>query len=191
MNPMIKNTYEEFFEKNPYINKIVAVDVECTDFSNESRIIEIGAAGFEYDGLDLKYIEFNSLVNPYMPIPVKTIEITGITDEMVKTAPDDSSVFADFESWLDGTKIIIMHNSKFDTRILRHNFCRIGMNFNQWEQKIRCTLELSKSAKLPITSMKLGEVANHFNFKNEQAHRALHDALTTLYIYGRLSLGVH
>ena len=190
MNPIIKNMYEEFFEKNPYVSKLVAMDVECTDFSNQARIIEIGAAGFEYDGLDLKYIEFNSLVNPYMPIPPKVMELTGITDEMVESAPDDIEVFTNFENWLDGTKIIPMHNSKFDTRILRHNFCRVGMNFNQWEQKIRCTLELSKAAKLPITSMKLGEVANHFGYKNEQAHRGLADALTTLYIYGRLSLGI-
>ena len=171
MNPIIKNMYEEFFEKNPYVSKLVAMDVECTDFSNQARIIEIGAAGFEYDGLDLKYIEFNSLVNPYMPIPPKVMELTGITDEMVESAPDDIEVFTNFENWLDGTKIIPMHNSKFDTRILRHNFCRVGMNFNQWEQKIRCTLELSKAAKLPITSMKLGEVANHFGYKNARLRR--------------------
>ena len=188
MNPMLVNLYEEFFEKNPYINKIVSVDVECTDFSNESRIIEIGAAGFEFDGANLKYIEFASLVNPHMLIPPKTVEITGITDFMVQDAPEDEEVFANFETWLDDTKVITMHNSKFDTRILRHNFHRIGRSFNSYENKIRCTLEMSKAAKLPITSMKLGEVANHFNYKNEQAHRALSDALATLYIYGRLSL---
>ena len=190
MNPMLHNIYEQFFEQNPYISKIVAVDVECTDFSNEARIIEIGAAGYEFDGLSINYIEFNSLVNPHMPIPPKIVELTTITDAMVVEAPDDIEVFSKFKTWLDGTKIMTMHNSKFDTRILRHNFCRVGMNFNQWEQRIRCTLEQSKAAKLPIASMKLGEVANYFGYKNEQAHRALHDALATLYIYARLSLSI-
>lgn len=190
MNPLLINTFEKFFDKNPHLNKIVSVDVECTDFSNESRIIEIGAAGFEFDGLDLKYIEFQSLVNPHMDIPQKTIEITGITNEMVINAPEDFDVFKKFDNWLDGSKIITMHNSKFDNRILKHNFFRTNMDFNKYEQKIRCTLEMSKKAKLPITSMKLSDVAQYFEYKNEQAHRALHDALATLYIYGRLSLDI-
>jgi DNA polymerase-3 subunit alpha (Gram-positive type) len=190
MNPMLVNLYEEFFEKNPYVNRVVAVDVECTDFSNESRIIELGAAGFEFDGLSVNYVEFVSFVNPHMPIPPKIIELTGITDEMVQNAPEDNDVFAKFEEWLTGTKIIPMHNSKFDNRIIRHNFHRVGKSFNSFETNIRCTLEMSKKAKLPITSMKLGEVASHLGYKNEQAHRALADALATLYIYGRLSLGI-
>lgn len=190
MNPMLEKAYEEFFERYPYINKVAAVDVECTDFSNEARIIEIGAAGFEFDGLTVQYKEFSSLVNPRINIPVKTIEITGITNEMVIDAPEDESVFEKLEQYLNGTKIIVMHNSKFDTRILRHNFHRVGKDFNPYEPKIRCTLEQSKAAKLPITSMKLGEVADHFGYKNEQAHRALHDALATLFIYARLSLGI-
>jgi DNA polymerase-3 subunit alpha (Gram-positive type) len=190
MNPALLSLYEEFFDKNPYITKVVSVDVECTDFSNNARIIEIGASGFIYDGLSVNYIEFSSLVNPGIPIPPKITEITGITNDMVINAPEDQEVFSKFEDWLDGTKIITMHNSKFDTRILRHNFFRIGMNFNQWESVIRCTLEQSKAAKLPIQSMKLGEVANYLGYKNEQAHRALHDSLATLFIYGRLSLGI-
>jgi len=187
MNPMIQSVYEDYFEKNPFVSKIVAVDVECTDLSNAARIIEIGASGFEFDGLSLNYIEFNSFVNPHIPIPVKTIEITGITDDMVKDAPEDVDVFAEFDNWLDKSKIIVMHNAPFDTRILRHNFQRVGYNFNKYEQNIRCTLQKAKAAKLPITSMKLGEVAKHFGYQNEHAHRALHDTLATLYVYARLS----
>ena len=190
MNPMLESIYESYFERNPYISKIVALDVECTSFSNDARIIEIGAAGFEFDGLMLKYIEFSSLVCPHMSIPTKITELTGITDEMVANAPEDIDVFTDLDVWLTGTKFIEMHNAKFDTRILRHNYHRVGRDFNPYEQYIRCTLEQSKAAKLPITSMKLGEVANHFGYKNEQAHRALADALATLYIHARLSLGI-
>jgi len=187
MNPMLQSAYEEYFERHPYINKVVAVDVECTDFSNEARIFEIGAAGFEFDGLSVNYTEFSSLVNPHIKIPIKVIELTGITDEMVENAPEDEVVFAQFEKWLDGLKVMTMHNSKFDNRILRHNFHRVGLDFNPWDKHIRCTLEMSKSARLPLTSMKLGDVANHFGYKNEQAHRALADALATLYVFARLS----
>ena len=126
------------------------------------------------------------MVKPYMSIPEKIVELTGVTDLMVADAPDDTMVFPKFDTWLDGATLMVMHNAKFDHRILRHNYCRVGMDFNIWEPKIRCTLELSKKAKLPLTSMKLGEVANHFGYKNEQAHRALHDALATLYIFASL-----
>lgn len=188
MHPMIESTYVDFFERNPYVTKIAALDVECTGFGNDARIFEIGAAGFEFDGINLKPITFSSFVNPHIPIPPKVIGLTGITDDMVVNAPEDEIVFAQLTQWLEGTKLILMHNAKFDTRILRHNFCRVNQSFNSFEPNIRCTLEQSKAAKLPITSMKLGEVASHFGYKNENAHRALYDAMATLYVYGRLSL---
>ena len=190
MNPVIQNIYGDFFEQYPYFKKVVAVDVECTDLSNNARILEIGACGFEYDGIDINYIEFQSMVNPHIPISQKTIELTGIRDEDVVNAPEDEDVFPAFDKWLTGSKVITMHNAPFDTRILRHNFHRIGMDFNQYEPNIRCTLQLSKAARLPISSMKLSDVATYFQYKNEQAHRALQDALTTLYIYARLTLPV-
>ena len=188
MNPMLQSVYEQYFDQNPYVNKIVGVDVECTSLDNEARIFEIGAAGFEYDGLDLNYIEFSSFVNPHMPIPQKIIDITHITDDMVANAPEAEDVFPKFTEFLTGSKIIIMHNAPFDSRILRHNYFRTNMNFNEFELRTRCTLQQAKAAKLPISSMKLGDVAEYFNYKNEQAHRALHDALAALYIHAKMSL---
>ena len=188
MNPMLQTVYEQYFDKHPYVSKIVALDVECTSLGNEARIFEIGAGGFEYDGLNLNYIEFNSFVNPHMSIPEKIVELTHITDDMVVNAPEDQEVFRQLAEWLAGAKMILMHNAPFDSRILRHNYCRVGMDFNPFELYTRCTLQEAKAAKLPITSMKLGDVAEYFNYKNEQAHRALHDALATLYIHAKMSL---
>ena len=72
----------------------VVFDIETTGLdSRYDHITEIGA---------LKYIdgellgEFSTLVNPGVVIPNKIIEISGITNEMVKDAPAEKQAVADF-----------------------------------------------------------------------------------------------
>jgi len=186
MNPVLYNLYENFFELNPSINKIVSIDIETTGFSNSDKIIEIGVCGFEFDGITPNYIEYSSLINPHMSIPKEAARVNGITDEMVAEAPEDLTVFEKLNSIIDGAKLIIMHNSNFDSRMLRNNYIRAGMDFSKFENNIRCSMNMAKSSKLPLKSVKLNDVAAYFGYKNEQAHRALSDAITTLYIYAKL-----
>ena len=58
---------------------IIAIDVETTGISPEKeRMIEIGAFRPKTGEV------FKTLINPGRPLPEKIIELTGITDEMLK-----------------------------------------------------------------------------------------------------------
>ncbi|WP_312016606.1 3'-5' exonuclease [Bradyrhizobium japonicum] len=63
----------------------VVVDIETTGaWSSGDRITEIGAVKVRnHQVVD----EWQSLVNPQRPIPAKIVELTGITNQMVRDAP--------------------------------------------------------------------------------------------------------
>ncbi|MCB0347209.1 MAG: 3'-5' exonuclease, partial [Bdellovibrionales bacterium] len=65
--------------------RFVAFDFETTGFlPGVEQITEIGAVRFVDGAVDAK---FCTLVNPGKPIPPTVVRITGIDDEMVKSAP--------------------------------------------------------------------------------------------------------
>ena len=62
----------------------VVVDIETTGaWSSGDRITEIGAVKVRNDQV---VDEWHSLVNPQRPIPAKIVELTGITNQMVRDA---------------------------------------------------------------------------------------------------------
>ena len=75
----------------------VAFDLETTGFMpGVDQIIEIGAVKF--DGIN-PVDSFCTLINPRIPIPKSSSELTGITDEMVVDKPvieDVLETFAEF-----------------------------------------------------------------------------------------------
>ena len=78
------------------IDTFVAIDIEATGISpHKSRIIEIGAIkvvnGVEVD-------RFSSLVNPCVPISEEITLLTGISQEMVSSAPYEKE---DLEKFLE------------------------------------------------------------------------------------------
>ena len=91
-------------------------DIETTGLSPLTcAITEIGAvkycAGEVTD-------TFDTFVNPGMPIPEKIVQLTGITDEMVKDAPSPAEavkMFLDFA----GDTMLVAHNANFDVGFIR------------------------------------------------------------------------
>jgi len=62
-------------------------------------------------------MNFVTFVKP-TAVKRKSLEITGITEEMLKDAPDISEVLPELEKFIDGS-IIVAHNADFDV-----GFCR-------------------------------------------------------------------
>lgn len=60
----------------------------------------------------------NTLVKPTIPIPEDAIAIHGITDEMVKDAPNFCEVYPQIVAALAGKEVLI-YNANFDIRILK------------------------------------------------------------------------
>ena len=96
--------------------EFVAFDLETTGLSSVTdRIIEIGAVilknGQEVD-------RFQTFVDPERPLERKIVDLTGITDEMLKGAPKIEEVLPKFLEFV-GDRVLVAHNSDFDTGFIR------------------------------------------------------------------------
>jgi len=100
----------------------VVLDVEAIGARGvPARIIELGAYHVR-SGQILN--EFQSLIDPGVPLPRFIATLTGITDEMLKGAPKFASVV---DAWLEfaGDAVLVAHDSKFDLALLNREIARV------------------------------------------------------------------
>jgi DNA polymerase III epsilon subunit family exonuclease len=157
----------------------VVVDVEATGAKTPpNRLIELGAYRISEGRIADKFL---SLVNPEIPIPRFVMALTGITNEMVKTAP----VFADIAPrWLDfvSESVLVAHNAPFDTSFLNHEISRVYPGHRMVNPHL-CTVRLSRRALPELSNHRLDTIANHFSIPIISRHRAGSDALATAELF--------
>ena len=145
-------------------------DIETTGLSNiKDKITEIGAVIVK-DGVITD--TYNVFVNPEMPIPEKIVELTGITDEMVKDAPTIKEVLPEFFNFV-GDRMLVAHNAGFDTGFLRRACDACGMEFTH---SYLDTVALSKYVNPDLKRHKLDVLAEHYGLGDFNHHRACDDA---------------
>jgi len=146
------------------------LDVETTGADpREDRITELGMVLVD-DGLPVE--EWSTLVNPGREIPSGIQTLTGITNEMVASAPAFSEVSLDLAARLEG-RLLVAHNARFDYAFLRHEFRRAGMPF---EARVLCTVRLSRGLFPEHRHHNLDALIERFGLTCEARHRALPDA---------------
>jgi DNA polymerase-3 subunit epsilon len=79
--------------------------------------------------------------------------------------------------------IVVAHNAKFDYRILRTEFKRLGFQF---ERKTLCTVELAKDLIPDQASYSLGKLVRALGIPVTDRHRASGDALATVKLFKML-----
>jgi DNA polymerase-3 subunit alpha (Gram-positive type) len=153
------------------------LDLETTGFSPVTeKITEIGVMKVQ-DGKVVE--EFSCFVNPEKPIPARVVEITNITDDMVKDAETIEQIFPKLLDFISGS-ILVAHNADFDMGFLKHNARVLGYEFDFTYMD---TLSLAKDLFPDMKSYKLGRIAKNLNIKVEVAHRALDDVDTTVKVF--------
>ncbi|MCA0291931.1 MAG: DEDD exonuclease domain-containing protein [Actinobacteria bacterium] len=171
----------------------VVVDLETTGGSaHADHITEIGAVkvrGGEVLG------EFQTLVNPRVPIPTVISVLTGITNAMVATAPRIEQVLPSFLEFL-GDAVVVAHNARFDVTFLKAAASATG---SRWPDPV--VIDTVLLARALVTrdeapNHKLASLARVFHAQVTPDHRALHDAQATVDVLhgllGRVGgLGVH
>ena len=153
------------------------LDLETTGISiTTEKITEVGIMKVKNgEVID----EFEIFVNPEKPIPQRVIEVTNITDEMVKDAETIDKVFPKILEFV-GDSIIVAHNASFDVGFLKHNAKLLGYEFNNTYID---TLPLAKDLFPDLKKYKLGKIADSLGIEVDVAHRALADVDTTVKVF--------
>lgn len=153
------------------------LDLETTGLSfRTEKITEIGIMKVKnHEVID----EFCTFVNPEKPIPQRVVEVTNITDDMVKDAPTIEEVLPKVLEFV-GDSVLVAHNADFDIGFLKHNCTELGL---QLGNTYLDTLRLAKSLFPEYKKYKLGLIADNLGIKVEVAHRALDDVDTTVKVF--------
>ena len=168
----------------------VAFDLETTGLSSRSdRIIEIGAVILK-NGEELD--RFQTFVDPGRRLEPKIVELTGITDAMLRGAPKIEEVLPKFLEFCGG-RVLVAHNSEFDTGFIRAECVRQGRPFTATSAD---TLILAQNLMPHLNKFKLDVVSNALSLPDFNHHRAADDAMTCGLIFARFlrmleDMGIH
>ena len=168
------------------------VDLETTGGAETDMITEFGAVkvrGGELLG------EFQTLVNPQAHIPPLIAVLTGITNQMVATAPALRQVLPSFLAFAQGA-VIVAHNAPFDVGFLRRACEACDYPFPRWPVVDTAALARQILLRDEVPNCRLATLARHFHTTISPNHRALTDAQATVEVFHGLlervgNLGVH
>ena len=153
------------------------LDIETTGGQyNEEGITEI--AIYKFDGHEV-VDQFISLVNPEKTIQPFVVNLTGINNAMLRSAPKFYEVAKRIVEITDGC-ILVAHNASFDYRILRMEFRRLGFDY---KKSTLCTVELSKKLIPEQPSYSLGKLVRSLGIPIADRHRASGDAMATVKLF--------
>lgn len=159
------------------IRRGLIVDVETTGLDTATdRIIELGLVAFEFDAAGIVYAvdpKREWFEDPGVPIPTEAVEITGITDDMVRGQRiDDAAVLAEIER----AHLVIAHNASFDRRMLERRFPAFAAKF--WG----CSLSDVPWARFGCRGAKLDYLLFQLCDAFHTGHRAGDDCQATLHV---------
>ena len=158
----------------------VVFDIETTGLDKHAcGITEIGAVKVENGVITDKWSTF---VNPGMPIPEKIVELTGITDKMVKDALPIEEQLESFKDFCKGC-IVAAHNAEFDVGFMKEKAAKMGSSF---DFPYLDTLTLARCLYPDLPNHKLDTLTKHLNIILENHHRAVDDAKATADIFVKM-----
>lgn len=152
---------------------VVMLDFETTGLSpaQGARITEVAALRI----VDGRVVErFVSLINCGVTIPYDITMLTGITQDMVDTAPAVGQVLPELLRFI-GTDALAAHNASFDAKFLLAESERLDMQTGH--STLVCSLLLSRRLLPGLSSYRLSALADSIGIRfSGHAHRAEADA---------------
>ena len=157
-------------------------DLETTGISHiTEKITEIGAIKIKNGEI---VDTFETFVNPEKPIPEEVVNVTHITDDMVKDAETIDKIMPKFLDFI-GDSVLVAHNADFDIGYLKYNCEKLNLNFDNSHID---TLRLAKSIYPEFGRYNLGYIAEKLKIKVDVAHRALDDVKTLVQVFKEMIL---
>lgn len=153
------------------------IDIETTGQAyGNGKITEI--AIFIHDGFQITD-SFSSLINPECFIPGFITRLTGIDNEMVKTAPRFFEIARKIVE-LTQDKVFVAHNVNFDYQFIQEEFKRLGYDY---QRKTMCTVRMGRKYLPGHKSYSLGKLCSELGIPINGRHRASGDALATVQLF--------
>lgn len=154
------------------MTRIAVIDFETTGMSPAlgDRATEVAIVMLEHGQV---VDRFQSLMNAGVHIPSFITQLTGITNQMVATAPRAEQVMADAARFV-GEAPMVAHNASFDRRYWQAELALAGLPA---PQPFACTVLLSRRLYPEASSHKLGALVQRLRLpQTGSAHRAMVDA---------------
>lgn len=160
-------------------DSVVVLDFETTGLSPNQgdRTIEIGAVRIERGVI---VDRFQRLMNPGRRINAFIEDYTGITNAMLREAPPNSEVMAEFVDFA-GDADLVAHNASFDRRFLEAEWQRLRRDCNN---RFACSLLLARRLYPDAPNHRLGTLVEYKALPHDGTfHRALADAEMTAHLW--------
>ncbi|MCY4779197.1 exonuclease domain-containing protein [Sphingobacterium sp. UT-1RO-CII-1] len=153
------------------------VDIETTgSHASGSRITEIAIVIHNGKKIIDRY---ETLINPDCPIPYNIQVLTGISPEMVESAPRFEDIAEDIFHLLQG-KIFVAHNVNFDFSFIVKELKQAGY---EWQAPKLCTVRLARKIIPGYKSYSLGKLCAQLDISIQNRHRAMGDTEATVKLF--------
>ena len=156
--------------------EFAVVDVETTGWSPaEARITEIGAVRLRAGRVTG---EFCTLVDPGVPVPADIEALTGISSQMVSTAPRAADALPTWLEFAHGC-VLAAHNAPFDLGFLMAACGACGLPWPGFPVLDTVAIARQVLVGSEVPDCKLATLAAFFDVPTPPRHRALADARAT------------
>lgn len=161
----------------------VVIDVETTGLSLEQdEVVEIGAVKVQEHQVEAT---FQSLVKIEGRIPEVVTQLTGLTNEMLRSEGRElKEVLTEFLEFV-GDLPVVVHNGDFDYTFLRRACEKHGL---PWLRNQRAdTLSAAKRYILHIPNYRLETLVEYLEIPASRLHRSLDDCFATMQLFQKLN----
>lgn len=168
------------YRESEKMEAYIAIDLETTGLDpKRDRMIEIGAVRVERGRV---VEQFSSLVNPQRTLEPRITALTGITDEMLASAPELSEVLSEVLAFC-GEWPLLGHHVIFDYSFLKRAAVNAGQSFARSGVD---TLKLARRFMPEQEKKNLSAACAFFGVGQKEAHRAVSDAISSHQLYQKL-----
>ncbi len=161
------------------------VDIETTGgHATANGITEI--AIILHNGSEIED-KFQTMFNPGVSIPRYISALTGITNEMVQSAPRFEQLAEGIYKLLNG-RVFVAHNVNFDYSFIKHHLSESGY---EWTAKKLCTVRMGRKVFPGFPSYSLGNLCRELGIAISDRHRAMGDAQATAEVFEKILANDH
>lgn len=158
----------------------VVLDTETTGLDPKgARILQIGAIGLR-GGILRESEQFDTLVDPGVPVPPGSTEIHGIRQVDLEGAPAFADVAGELHAFI-GQRVVIGHNIGFDLAVLKREHERAGLAWTP--PRVLDTRILGQLAAPRLAAHSIETLAAWLEVEVSGRHTAMGDARVTAEIF--------